>query len=251
MQSLKELIYHFPKHLWLEISHQEQELAEKHCQNNSNNVACRNAYVNYLCFNKIISYLDEENKLDSDSFLEHLNYQSRLSIWEFVNGSVVELKQTQIIIIPSESTEIDDFSVPFEWVDIASWAGNYYLAVQMNLEQDESWLRVWGFTTYRSIKKGKKDNIRRTYSLERKDLIENLNVMWVGMELCPEEKPFVASLPTLPPYQVEILLQKLGKLTLHSLRLEVSFEQWAILLAEERWRQQLYQLRLKGKKECQ
>jgi hypothetical protein len=85
----------------------------------------------------------------------------------------------------------------------------------------------------------------RTYCLASDDLIQDLNVLWVARQLCPEEttRSSVAPLATLPLAQAENLLQRLGNPDLTLPRLAVPFELWGALLEHGAWRQQLYERR--------
>ncbi|NES18363.1 MAG: DUF1822 family protein [Symploca sp. SIO3E6] len=244
MLNLDKVISFYPKQLGLEISSQAQTQAWQKVQDYSNKVARWNAYVNYLCLQTLVDWLQAKPNLQEEVPLVSPNLKALPSIWEMVNGCAVELGKTRLVLIPSETSDTENFTVPFEWVDIPGWAADYYLAVQMHLEDNECWLRVWGFTTHRLLKEGKKDYLRRTYSLAGKDLIESLNVMWVSRKLCPEEEPVVEPLPNLSVQQAEGLLARLGKPTLYSPRLEVPFAQWGALLANKEWREMLHQRRL-------
>ncbi len=237
IERLDLLMADFPKHLWLELSSQEQAVAWQQAQDYSNDVACWNAYIHYICLNKFISWLQEEPDLQ-DSILVSPNPSSWL--WELVTGMAIKLGETRLVLIPSEKTDIESFCVPQEWIDIPSWAADYYLGVQINLSGEECWMRVWGFTTHQKLREGKYDPIRRTYSLEHKDLIESLNVIWVAKEICPEKKPVVEPLPIFSSARVEQLLEQLGKPTAYSPRLEVPFEQWAAIIEPDERRWQLY-----------
>ncbi|NES22799.1 MAG: DUF1822 family protein, partial [Symploca sp. SIO3E6] len=245
MLSLDKLINTYPKQLCLELSPQAQAQAWQQVHNYSNDVARWRAYVNYLCLHGFVDWLQEEPDFQEEKLSIWPNNQANSGIWEVVNGCAIELGDTRLVLIPSETTDLEPFCVPAEWVDIPSWAADYYLAVQMNLEGDEDWLRIWGFTTYDKLKQGKKDQLQHSYSLDSQDLIESLNILWVGREVCPEEKPTVAPLPTLATQQAEQLLAQLSQPTPYSPRLTIPFEQWAALLANEQWRQQLYQQRLR------
>jgi|GEM_PF-329034 len=244
MLNLDKLITAYPKQLGLEILPQAQAQAWQKVKGYSNQVARWNAYVNYLCLQTLVDWLQAKPNLQEEVLLVSPNLQVLPSIWEVVNGCAIELGKTRLVFIPSETSDTEKFSVPFEWVDIPSWAADYYLAVQMHLEDDECWLGVRGFTTHRRLKEGQKDYLRRAYSLDAQDLIESLNVMWVSRKLCPEEEPVVEPLPKLSAQQAEELLAQLGKPTLYSPRLEVPFPQWGALLAHEEWREQLHQRRL-------
>ncbi|NER20852.1 MAG: DUF1822 family protein [Symploca sp. SIO1C2] len=245
MFSLDKLINTYPKQLCLELSPQAQAQAWQQVHNYSNDVARWRAYVNYLCLHSFVDWLQEEPDFQEEKLSIWPNNQANLGIWEMVNGCALELGDTRLVLIPSETTDLEQLCVPAEWLDIPNWAADYYLAVQVNLEGDEDWMRVWGFTTYDKLKQGKKDTLQHTYSLDSQDLIESLNILWVGREVCPEEKPTVAPLPTLETQQAKQLLTQLSKPTPYSPRLTIPFEHWAALLANEQWRQQLYDQRLR------
>lgn len=70
------------------------------------------------------------------------------SIWEVVNGTAIGIGETRIVLIP-EAMDTDEYEVQAEWVDIPSWAADYYLAVQVNSE--DCWLRIWGYTTHKKL----------------------------------------------------------------------------------------------------
>jgi hypothetical protein len=203
----------------------------------SNDVAHRNAYISRLCLDTVIPWLRSESD-ETISIMPSLE-----SVWEFLPGAMIQLGQTKLALIPSEIDPADQFCVPFEWVDIPNWAADYYLAIQMNLEEDEHWLRIWGFTTHQRLKAGDTNTVKRLYQLDRADLIENLNVLWTARSLNLESPLPPMSFPKLSLDQLESLLDQLSQSTLYSPRLEVPFEHWAALLSNENWRQLLYQRR--------
>lgn len=87
------------------------------------------------------------------------------------------------------------------------------LAVQVNF--DDRWLRVWGYATHQQLKnEGRYNEVERTYSLEREDLIEDLNIIWVRQKLCAEELENLLSptspLPSLSSAEVEKLLAQMS-----------------------------------------
>ena len=242
MLSLNDLAVIYPEQLWV-LSPEEQEkawqLAAK--QLYSNAAARRTAFLNCLCANTFLTWLKEDSDLEA---LEIWPQQADLpSFWEMVNGTGLTLGEFRLVLIPTDKSNLS-FQIPQEWVNIPSWAAHYYVAVQFNLE--ECWLRVWGYATHQQIQEeGRYDPMDRTYSLDREDLIEDLNVMWVAQELCPPKKLEVKPLPSLSAAQTEKLLTQLGQWTPYSPRLDVSFEQWAALLASDESRQHLYRQRLK------
>ncbi len=237
--SLEQLSQAYPQQLWLEFSQQQQKKALPVLEDYSHDAARFRAGINCLVINTLVSLLQEEANLKSLP----ISFERMKNIWEFVNGTGVDFGDFRIVIIPSIESDTEEFCVPQEWVDIPELAADYYLAVQVNLE--DKWLRVWGFTTHRKLKKqGRYDASDRTYSLDKEDLFENLNVLWVSQELCREEKAFIEPLPSLSPSQIERFLTQLGQPSLYSPRLKIPFAYWGAILASDNLRQQLYQRRL-------
>lgn len=242
--TLDELTSIYPDQVLLEFSRQDRDQAWKNAQNQlySNPAARGNAYLNHLCLNGFLNYLEAEPDLRETPKI-WTSLAELPSVWEVVNGTAIELGETRLILIPYEEGNLTEFRVPREWVDIPQWAGNYYLAVELNLA--DCWLRVSGYTTYHQLREeGKHDRIDESYVLDAEALIEDLSVMWVAREIYPSQKPAVKSLPTLSSTEVTSLLEQLGQQTPCSPRLEVSFAQWAALLANPHWRQEIYQRRL-------
>ncbi len=166
------------------------------------------------------------------------------SFWEVVNGAAIEWDGIRLVVIPTIAIDLRELRVPQEWVDIPSWSADYYLAVQVN--PDEGWIRIWGYTTHHHLKtNGAYDPSDRTYSLDEADLIQDLNVLWVARQLCPEEplRAEVAAIPALRLPQAENLLERLGNPAIVFPRLAVPFQLWAALLEHGGWRQRLYERR--------
>ncbi len=243
MLKLNQLIDAFPQYLYLILPARILADAEQHMQHYDHDIARRNAYINYLCLHTFLDWLSAEPDLQSNIPTVFPARQALPSIWSVVNGTAIEIGGTRLILIPSETNPLDELVVPWEWVDIPSWAADYYLAVQMNLESDECWMQIRGFTTYEKLKQSYKNSLEQTYSVACQDLTASLNVMWIAREVCPPSKPIVASLPSLTTRQLEQLIAQLGTPTPYSPRLEVPFSQWGKLLESDRWRQTLYERR--------
>jgi len=48
---------------------------------------------------------------------------------------------------------------------------------------------IWGYTTHLQLKSdGHYDHGDRTYCLDEDDLIDDLNILWVARQLCPQER---------------------------------------------------------------
>jgi Protein of unknown function (DUF1822) len=243
MATIDDLAFIYPEQLLIEFKSEAREKAWQQTQNQgySNASARWNAYLNRLCLNLFLSYLETElERQEKPAILPSLD--SLPSIWESVNGGAIQLGQTRLVLIPSEQSYKSEFRVPREWLEIPHWAGNYYLAVEVNLE--ENYLQIWGYTTHEQLRQGTCDRADETHSIDAEDLIEDLNVMWVSQELFPSQQPQVKSLPSLTAVEATNLIEQLQQSTPYSPRLEVSFSQWAALLANDLFRKKLYQRRL-------
>ena len=166
------------------------------------------------------------------------------SFWEFVNGTAIACEAMRLVLIPTTDIDLRELRVPQEWVDIPSWSADYYLAVQVN--PDAGWIRIWGYTTHYQLKtKGTYNDGDRTYSLDEDTLIQDLNILWIARQLCPEEplRAAVAAVSTLLLPQAENLLERLGNPAIVFPRLAVPFQLWAALLEHGGWRQRLYERR--------
>lgn len=242
MLTINELSLQFPEHLWLALPNDQIELAWLASQQYSNDAAKWNAYLNRLCLNTLLPWLQEESGAQAKLLP---NQHTIPKIWEFVNGSAISLDKTRMIFIPSEAIDIEEFSVPQEWIDIPNWIGDYYFPIQINL--DEGWLRVWGYTTHQQLKtRGNYDNFERTYTIKPDDIFDTIQAMWLAIELSSNEKEAVKPLPNLLPTVAEELLTQLSQPSSYSPRLDLEFETWAILLSHEGWLQQLYQKRIQN-----
>lgn len=250
MFSFTELESAGSNHLWLKILPADQEKAWHQAQRHSQGIARYNAYLNHVCLSTFLNWLSDwlkEESLPQPSMW--LSEESLASILEIVNGTAIELGQTRLVLIPSETLEIQELSVPQEWIDIPSWVADYYLAIQVYLDgdEDECFLRVSGFTTHRQLKNSGKYNDRdRTYSIATEKLTENLSVLQMTLGLHVQEE--LVDLPALSQTEATKLLQQLGDPSMYSPRLgmDVPFAKWGALLADERWRIQLYNRRMRN-----
>jgi hypothetical protein len=167
------------------------------------------------------------------------------SVWELVTGFAVEDQQNRWVILPTAAIDFSELRVPQEWVDIPSWAGDYYLSVYVN--PSEGVAEVLGYTTHKILKsKGEYDSSDRCYSLDESDLIADINVLQVTRDLGIQEelRQAIGALPMLPTSQAENLLTRLGDATVLRPRLAIPFELWGALISHGGWRQAIYQKRL-------
>ena len=124
------------------------------------------AYINQICLDAFLNWVQTEYALRASVWYSSPDVPA---FWEFVNGTAILLNKRRVVLIPSEA--IDDLSleVPQEWVDIPSWAADFYLAVQVN--PDGEWVRFWGYTTHQQLKTAADyDPVDRTYCLDARHL---------------------------------------------------------------------------------
>ncbi|MBD2200178.1 MULTISPECIES: DUF1822 family protein [Calothrix] len=213
---------------WLQVNNSHQY---------SNDAACWNAFLNLLSQNIVSTWLKNELDLSQPIIL------SSPDIWEFVNGTSFSIGDKRIVIIPSEAIDNQEFSVPQEWVDIPKFVADYYLAVQ--IIPDELSLSIWGFTTHIELKnQGEYDAIERTYSLLSDDLISDINTFIVSLELCPQQREVIQTLPIISTNEAEYFIRQLSKPSAYLPHLDINFFKWGALLENDAWRQKLYKNRL-------
>ncbi|MDJ1168960.1 DUF1822 family protein [Roseofilum sp. BLCC_M154] len=221
----------------LEISPQDRETAWPPDNQFATEKGQWNAYLNRLCLQAVLSWMAEESGIEPQIYPSARNAEK---LWEGINGTAIALEETRIVMIPSEAIDTEEFIVPQEWVDIPDWKANYYLAVQVF--PDDGYVRIWGYATHQHLKTlAVYDAGDRTYSLDGVDVIQDLNVMWVARELCPNEQVEVAALPILSAQDAEQLLAQLSSQAIHYRRFGLPFPQWAALLTQGAWREQVWE----------
>jgi hypothetical protein len=235
----------YPEHLWLELTEEQKEDAWMSSQHSYSCEGARwNAYLNYLCLNTFLTYLKEDFDFPDSSKIS-VQVENLPSIWQFVNGTAITVGETKLVLIPSDKSSISDFYIPQEWVDIPNWIARYYLAVQINL--DEGWLRIWGCASHQQIREQALfDSTDKVYRLSGEELIADINVMWVARDFVPWQHLEFKPLPSLSTIYLEQLLSKTERITSYSPRLNIAFEDWAILMSSDNLRQGLYQQCLKN-----
>lgn len=237
---IKFLTQIYDEQIWIEISDRDLIAAEPSAQDYSNQTGHHHAFLNRLCLNLFLCWIGKNLALKSQPkpFFE----ESLKSIWEIVNGVGINLGAQRLILIPSDAIDTQDFAVPQEWIDLPNWAGDYYLPVQVDLENH--YLRIWGFVSHRTLKNvAEYDPIYREYYIESERIHNDLDTLWVACDGDRNNKTAMAALPQLTENKAKQLIEKLSQPSLYSPRLEVSFEQWGALINQTSWLQQLYQQR--------
>ncbi|WP_392535981.1 DUF1822 family protein [Nostoc sp. C117] len=231
-----------PTDLILEIPTATQNQADIQSQSFSNPTSRYQGYINELCLGAVLVWLQEDFTPQAKVWPTTTVLSS---FWELVNGTPITLDATRFILIPSETIDLRELRVPQEWVDIPSWVGDYYLAVQV--EADEGYVRIWGYCTHAQLKaRGNYDASDRTYSLDADNIINDIGILAVARQLCPEEvtRIPIEEIATVPQTQAQNLITRLGNPEILTPRVAIPFELWAGLIQHGGWRKSLYQRRL-------
>ncbi|MEL7354421.1 MAG: DUF1822 family protein [Cyanobacteria bacterium P01_A01_bin.116] len=231
-----------PAQLWLELSPTLQARAWERSQAISVAGGRWQVYINQLCLQAFLSWLQDETITPRTVFPA---ISALASSWELVTGTSISIGDTKLVLIPTDELGHDELQVPQEWVDIPSWAADYYIAVKINAE--EGWSELWGYTTHQQLKEeGTYDAVERTMGLTAEKLSRNINVLWATIDYCPtaQTRAAIQPLSEVASPQADNLIQRLAQANTTFPRLSVPFAQWGALLNHPRWRGQLYQQRL-------
>lgn len=223
--------------IWLAI--EDRDLPTIANRTYSNATAINNAELNQICLQKIQVWLTEIGIESTPTF----SPAQMDSIWDVVNGFALTVGNRRLIIIPSDKFDREELSVPQEWVDIPTWMGDYYLAVQIDL--DERTMNIWGYTSHRTLREtGTFDRIDRTYSISSDFLIGDLDILWMAQLLDLQEITIVPTIPSLNSDRSTSAIDRLSQPSPYSPRLDLDFNTWAAILSSNDLREQLHQRRL-------
>lgn len=224
----------YPNQLVLEIPTEKLQLAWNSSQKAATPHSRWQTYLNQLALDTFINYAQTES---GETVKKCQNIEL---LGELVNGTAINIGNAKLVLIPSEADDLEELRVAQEWVDIPQWVADYYVAVQINV--DEGYLRVWGYTTHQKLKTvGHYSNSDRCYTLDGIDLINDLSTLWVARELCPNEVTTVeiAPIAEITSQQAANLIQRLGNRENLLPRLAIPFAMWAALLTNDTWRNNL------------
>jgi hypothetical protein len=197
-----------------------------------------NAYLNQICLDLCLQHFQAEIWHNAVGMSDRQADQT----WAFVNGSVITVGDQRLALIPSEAIDQTELEVAQEWIDIPSWAADYYLAVYIT--PDLQTLHIAGYATHQQIKQqGFLNSNSRSYQLDLELLTSDLNLLRLSVDRYSSQqtRDAISPLAPLPETQAQNLIQRLGTVTELLPRLEVPFTLWAALL--ENWHEQLYRQR--------
>jgi len=204
----------------------------------SNEVALHNARINCLCLYALMDFLAGEPDLSDKQLTIFPGEAGLVELLEFFNGIKITFDGRQLVLLPMEVDELEVLEIPQEWVDIAGFTAEYYIAIQ--IDPENGLLKFVGGASYQTIKQqGTCNTGLRAYYLAAENLL-GFNSILVAE---PVAKSDIQPLPKLLPEQVQCLLAKLGKQTFCSPRFLVPFSQYGVLVADPELRTQLYRRR--------
>ena len=232
MLNIQELKNFYSEHLWIKISEQDKEEAEANTRCYANQTGRNYAFVNYLCHKVFSKWVKEYQEIESNNKV--FSSDNNLArIWQFINGSVVNIHDKRLILIPSDATDLEGFEVQQEWVDIPNLAGDYYLPVRVDLEKN--YLHIWGFISRKNLqKRADYDKLDKLYIVSSGDVIDDIETLWIALELYEEKGDFEA-LPSLTESEAAKLIKTYSQPLPYSPRLKGNFQEWMALLNEKEW----------------
>jgi hypothetical protein len=230
-----------PDSIWLEIPADIQEDSWAKSATFTDASIRQRFYINYLCQKIVLAYLQSE--MPSATLVENQE-----DFWQLgVNGFAVKLGEKLVIVIASETLDIEAMEIPQEWVDIPQLIGDYYLAVQVNTA--ESYLRIWGSTTHKDIKeKGQYLKRNLNYSLLRNQVQSGLNSfdLWREYESQSVKIKQEKTEQKLSLDRLTTLLDILANPQLIFPRKAITFEEWSAVIVNSNWRKILITRRQKS-----
>ena len=221
-----------PTQLVLELSPVTLDKAWSH-QKAGNSSSQWQKYLNQVALDTFLPWLQTEEDATAKVGFDAATQED---IWEVVNGTLINIDGAKIVLIPTEVEDLSELRVPQEWIDIPEWTADYYLAVQVSV--DNGFIRVWSYATHQQLKNnGNFSYSDRSYSLTDDELITDMDVLWVARELCPSEATQAAVEPinTLAEDRAENLITRLGSQAELLPRLAVPFTTWAALIQNKTW----------------
>ncbi|WP_373480278.1 DUF1822 family protein [Geminocystis sp.] len=199
----------------------------------NNEVASFRGYLNLLVRKTFLIWL---NLMLESNFVDNLKLEDNLSIWNFINGNAIDINDSRIVLIPTEIQDKTEFSIPEEWLKIPQWVGNYYLPVEVNLE--ENYLNFWGYASYEDIiNYGKLDSFNHYIDFPFECLENDLNIICLEYEYGWNSIPQISPLPFNASIEESLITEIQNNL---SPRLLLNFSDWLSFISNNSIRNQLF-----------
>ena len=86
---------------WFTFSEQNINKAMPKTGDYSNNLARNNAQLNRISLSKVLEWIQEN--LEPEGKIKYFPSEQKYSqLWEFINGTAINIGETRLVIIPSE-----------------------------------------------------------------------------------------------------------------------------------------------------
>jgi Protein of unknown function (DUF1822) len=221
----------------LQIAPEQQALIWQRSRSQPTHWARWNAYLNELCLENCLDWLKSEHLPGAKAFPE-------TALWSLINGSVLIVDNIRIALILTEAIDRSELEVQQEWIDIPSFAADYYLGIQIAIDCRS--ITIYGYTTHQQLKsEGIYNAQERTYCLNIDDLNPDLNALWLSYlrYSTSQTRSLIDTIPPLDVFQAEQLIESLNNPDKIMPRLELPFQIWAALLDNPKWQNELCQQR--------
>ena len=233
MENIQLLDGTYTEQLKIKLTANIKEKAEVKVANISNEVTRHRSYLNLLVRNTFLSWL---NLILEKEIIDNYSLENNLSIWEFINGSAIDIDASRIILIPLETEDKSAISIPEEWLKIPSWVGNYYVAVEVNLE--ENYLNFWGYTSYKEIiNNSELDIVNYHRDLDTEYLENDLSLMALEYEYGWEKVPQIEQVTLVSQQQQNNLVAQIKDELFP--RYSINFTQWLSIISDQKTRNNL------------
>lgn len=188
--------------------------------------------LNQICETVVLPYLQEY-------FPNAYGLDQQQELWQLgLNGMGIEFDGIRVVCLPSAAWDLDGLQVPQVWIDSPVLAADYFVPVQVDLE--EGMLRLWGVTSHKTLKEtGQFIPRNRTYTLERNQLTETLNMLWLQQKYFPATQ-LRGEVAALTAPNIDELTQAWDLLRETPLPFAarcMGFNTWASILENVQWRQ--------------
>ncbi|MEB3160325.1 MAG: DUF1822 family protein [Synechocystis sp.] len=229
-----------PEGYYVNISSTMIETARQVSQGRRTAWGQNNAFLQRLCWDIMQPWLREngEDLAVNQTEISAWYLRHDPDLWELTNGLGCENNQYKLVIIPSLDFDTDEFVVPQEWVDIQDFVADYYVAVQVNLEDNYAYF--WGFASHAMVKhQGVYDSQARVYRLAHQQMITDGEIIWLMQGLGHTERAPIA--PVVPPTStpLDTLLSTIPPAIAPVLRRQMPVDLWGAILRNPGDRQRL------------
>lgn len=215
----------YPKHEWIDLASTEVPSHDTPIE------------LNLQCLQVLKSWLEQSLGFSCEYEFPYLgNDKYDRAVSTLVNGFCLKVNGHKIVFIPSQNLDLESYEIPQEWIDLPNWHGEYYVAVQVDLEAQ--YLHLWGSISYdRVLDSSEFNSLFRYYHLLGSCLDQNLEVLWSSCEIDATNHSRVkASTDNLTAPEIQRLIQQSPIKSIP--RLVLLFKEWGAILNDPNYLQQ-------------